>query len=451
VSNASIAAYGPCTGLHGDDAQSRMDAGTQMANDVRADIRTAGPCTAGGEELGIDRVVALWRAAELALSPIVGRRGSLAMLLRTLSLNRTGFGWLDLRGDTDDLESAIGSLRRAFSVRRAQEGDAAAQALSTSLVELLSSLVGPALAKQLCDSPALADALRRTGSRQGGADTRSGTTTLRRDSARPAQRKRPHRGADFQRDLRIGEKNRSLFLLDARIAAAREELARLGGHGRHGERRIVSRHEARLVHANERLVLSAIDANEAADVAARLSQRDLLTGLPNRGLTLDRLEAAIATARRNGRMLGVLFVDLDGFKTVNDTRGHAAGDRTLQIAASRLAASVRESDTVGRFGGDEFLAILPEIEAAGDAMFVAAKMVATLSAPIGASEDGPPLTASVGVAIYPDDAVTGADLIAFADKAMYRAKAHTRDRIGRHVAPVLSLPSGVTAGERPIG
>ena len=380
-------------------------------------------------------MVALWRAADLDLSPIVGRRGTLAMLLRALSLNRAEFDWLSVQEDVADVDDAIACLRCAFSLREPPEVDAAADALSTTFVELLSALVGPALSAQLCASPALAGAMGRSNSLQGCENPRSGRMTLRRDKGRPAQRTQPRRGTDLQRDLRIAEKNRTLFVLDARIAAAREALMHLNEQGTHGERRLLSRHEARLVHVNERLVLSVIEANEAADAAATLSQRDFLTGLPNRGLTLDRLEAALASARRNARKLGVLFVDLDEFKRLNDTQGHAAGDRALQIAASRLAASVRDSDTVGRFGGDEFLAILPDIEAPGDALVVAAKMVAALSDPIGPAGDSPALMASIGIATYPDDAMTGLDLIAFADRAMYRVKARTHDHIeGRAVA-----------------
>ena len=433
MSSDPIAACGSCTNRLAVDAQGATADGTELVGNVHADIRTVAP-RAGSGEPGVDRVIALWRAVELELSPIVGRRATLAMLLRAMSLNRTGFGWLHIPEDIDDPESAIASLRLAFSLRPPEEGAAAADALSMTFGELLSSLVGPALARQLCASPALAGAMWRSNSPQGGESARNGAATPRRDRAWPAQRKRQHRGTDFQRDLRIAEKNRTLFLLDARIAAAREELARAGSHDTPGERRIVSRHEARLVHANERLVLSAIDAHAAADAAATSSQRDLLTGLPNRGLTLDRLEAAIASARRNGRKLGVLFVDLDAFKAVNDTRGHAAGDRALRNAANRLASSVRDSDTVGRFGGDEFLAILPDIEARGDALVVAAKMVTALSAPMGSADDSPSLTASIGIATYPDDASTGFDLIAFADKAMYRAKAHARHHVEGHAS-----------------
>lgn len=254
-------------------------------------------------------------------------------------------------------------------------------------------------------------------------------------------------------DPELAERNRTLFLLDARIAAARVELAFLHGLGTDGERRTVSRHETRLLDANEHLVLSAIDSRASAERVAKLNQRDALTGLPNRALTLDRLETALAAARRNARTLGVVFIDLDALKSINDTQGHAAGDRALQAAARRLTASVRESDTVGRLGGDEFLAILPDIEGPGHAALVAAKMVSALALPASGADDAPPLTASIGIAIHPDDALGGAELIALADQAMYRAKARGRGLIefhqGRDAGREAVVPAGAPREAHP--
>jgi diguanylate cyclase (GGDEF)-like protein len=228
-------------------------------------------------------------------------------------------------------------------------------------------------------------------------------------------------------DIDVAERHRTLFLLDAKISAARAELARLHDSTPDVERRSVSRHEARLVHANERLVLSALDARAdarslRADLGAleKVSQRDTLTDVPSRALVLDRLETAVACASRRQSKLAVLFVDLDAFRLVNDSQGHAAGDRALQGAARRLTGVVRESDTVGRIGGDEFLAILPDIDGAHDAALVAGKMRAAMS------DAGPAelvLSASIGIALYPQDGSSSHELIACADKAMYRAKA----------------------------
>jgi diguanylate cyclase (GGDEF)-like protein len=259
---------------------------------------------------------------------------------------------------------------------------------------------------------------------------------------------------DLPAELEVAQRLRTLFLLDARIAAARDELAQLDKTVAEGiQRRPLSRHARRLLQANERLVLSALDAQTAEQVARadldeleRLGQRDALTNLPNRVLTLDRLETAIATARRSGHRLGVLFVDLDAFKAINDTLGHAAGDASLRVAASRLSASVRESDTVGRLGGDEFLVILPDVEGAVEASRVATKMIAAMAALEPASGLLPPLSASIGVAIYPLDGLCADDLVAHADKAMYRAKSLGPGRVefyddgASSVSPVDAAP-----------
>ena len=229
-------------------------------------------------------------------------------------------------------------------------------------------------------------------------------------------------------DHDAAERHRTLFLLDARIAAARVELSRLRACVAACDRLRLSGHEAQLVAANEQLVLAALDARADAqatrdDLAAlaKASQRDMLTDIPGRSLTLDRLETAIASARRHDRSLGVLFVDLDAFKRINDSLGHAVGDQFLKAAARRLTGAVRESDTVGRFGGDEFLVILPDIDGPAEAALVAAKMLASMS---DASVDDAAMSASIGIALYPQDALCSDALVDCADKAMYQAKAN---------------------------
>lgn len=252
-------------------------------------------------------------------------------------------------------------------------------------------------------------------------------------------------------DFEVAERNRTLFILDAKISAARVELARLDGSAVDAERRKVSRHEARLVHANERLVLSALDAQAQAQAVrddlgalAKASQRDVLTDIPSRSLTLDRLETAIAFSRRHDRKLGVLFLDLDDFKGINDSLGHAAGDRALQAVARRLTGVVRESDTVGRFGGDEFLVVLPDIDGGREAALVAAKMLAAMSE---AGSEEALLSVSIGIAIYPQDALSGAELVACADKAMYCAKAEGGSRSEFYDAQAFEQPLPASPGE----
>jgi len=194
-----------------------------------------------------------------------------------------------------------------------------------------------------------------------------------------------------------------------------------------------SMHEAKaqstLAEANEQLALVALHAESVAETAvselgelARSGQRDPLTGLPNRLLMLDRLESAIATARRHETRIAVLFIDLDDFKRINDTLGHAIGDEALKLAARRLQSAVRDSDTVSRHGGEEFLVLLPGIAHAADAAAIAQKLLAALAAPARAGGHRLQLSASVGITIYPEDAEDAPTLIERADAAMYRAK-----------------------------
>lgn len=149
---------------------------------------------------------------------------------------------------------------------------------------------------------------------------------------------------------------------------------------------------------------------------------DALTELPNRLLLTDRLGQALAAARRSGAGVAVLFIDLDNFKEVNDRHGHAMGDRFLQAMAGRLRAAIRESDTLARFGGDEFVLVVPEMESEDYAERVAEKCRAAFDSPF--LVDGVELrgSASIGIALYPQDGEDGGALIAAADRAMYEAK-----------------------------
>jgi diguanylate cyclase (GGDEF)-like protein/PAS domain S-box-containing protein len=153
-----------------------------------------------------------------------------------------------------------------------------------------------------------------------------------------------------------------------------------------------------------------------------LAQHDFLTDLPNRMLFGDRVNNSIALAQRNCKHRAVLFVDLDGFKKINDSLGHQTGDKLIQSIAQRLVACVRGADTVSRQGGDEFVVLLSEIEYARDAALSAEKILLTLAAPHHIDGNVLHCTASIGIAVYPDDAVDAESLIKCADIAMYRAK-----------------------------
>jgi len=160
---------------------------------------------------------------------------------------------------------------------------------------------------------------------------------------------------------------------------------------------------------------------------AHLAQHDFLTDLPNRMLLSDRVENAIALARRHGKQRAVLFLDLDGFKHINDSLGHPIGDKLLQSVAQRLVACVRGSDTVSRQGGDEFVVLLSEIERAEDAAVSAEKMLLALAAPHSIAGSEFHIAASIGISIYPDDGRDAETLIRCADTAMYHAKSKGRN------------------------
>ncbi|HVL08981.1 MAG TPA: diguanylate cyclase [Burkholderiaceae bacterium] len=182
---------------------------------------------------------------------------------------------------------------------------------------------------------------------------------------------------------------------------------------------------------NEQLIRSALqaqadvdDCNRALGKVSRAAELDPLTELPNRVLFRDRLEQAIAQAHRHGTRLAVLFVDLNNFKQINDMFGHAIGDQVLQRTARSLAGCIRDSDTVSRHGGDEFLVLLTEVKLAVDAVAIADKIATTLGAPSRIGHNVLRLTASIGISLYPDDGNEADILIDRADAAMYLAKRH---------------------------
>ncbi|SNS53367.1 diguanylate cyclase (GGDEF) domain-containing protein [Noviherbaspirillum humi] len=161
---------------------------------------------------------------------------------------------------------------------------------------------------------------------------------------------------------------------------------------------------------------------EALERAARLAHYDALTGLPNRVLLQERMNAAIRNAERRATNFALLFIDLDRFKPINDIHGHQAGDQVLKEISARLQAMVREIDTVARLGGDEFVVLLSETRSADDAAAIADKLIKTVERPYVVSEDEMFLSASVGIAVYPKDGSDPAALMEHADAAMYYAK-----------------------------
>jgi diguanylate cyclase (GGDEF)-like protein len=187
---------------------------------------------------------------------------------------------------------------------------------------------------------------------------------------------------------------------------------------------------AELSAANDRLVATVTekealvaDLRRSEEQVRELAYFDPLTNLPNRRMLMDRLYLALAQARRHHYSMAIMFLDLDRFKHVNDTLGHAAGDELLRQVAARLTACMRTGDTVARPGGDEFVVVLPEIAHPEDAALVAEKIFASLKEPIVVANHPLRVTTSIGIAIYPVDGDDDLqDLMRKADMAMYSAK-----------------------------
>jgi diguanylate cyclase len=173
----------------------------------------------------------------------------------------------------------------------------------------------------------------------------------------------------------------------------------------------------------ERAIRYALNRRQQAQRLSRLAQHDELTGLANRSLFNDRLERALAWARRHERIAAVMVLDLNGFKAVNDRLGHVAGDRLLTIVGMRLGSRLRETDTVARLGGDEFALVVENLAKPEHAGLVARKLLDAVVPPVAIDSHTVTVTASLGVALYPQDGSHGATLLREADRAMYRAKA----------------------------
>ena len=177
------------------------------------------------------------------------------------------------------------------------------------------------------------------------------------------------------------------------------------------------------------LVADISNLKQNEDELRLIAHYDNLTGLPNRILLTERLRHAMSVARRRNELLAVVFLDLDGFKEVNDTYGHAAGDELLTILAERMNDALRECDTVARLGGDEFVVLLPDLSGKGDCTPVLGRLLATLSAPARLGENWAHVSASLGVTLYPQQTMVKADtLLRQADLAMYQAKQHGKNQ-----------------------
>jgi diguanylate cyclase (GGDEF)-like protein len=185
---------------------------------------------------------------------------------------------------------------------------------------------------------------------------------------------------------------------------------------------LVEERTAALTEANRRLEREIAERRRAEEEARHLAHHDSLTGLPNRLLFNDHLELALAQARRGHTRVALVMLDLDQFKSVNDSYGHAAGDELLRSVAGRLRALVRESDTVARIGGDEFALVLPDLSDHDAPARIAQKLADGFQSRFNVDGVRLRVGASVGVSVYPDDATDGDTLLRRADMNMYRTK-----------------------------
>jgi diguanylate cyclase (GGDEF)-like protein len=203
--------------------------------------------------------------------------------------------------------------------------------------------------------------------------------------------------------------------------------------------------DARLQSRTAVLVTSLKEANQELQMIALL---DNLTKLPNRLLLSDRLEQAVGRSRRSGNVIALLFVDLDGFKTVNDSLGHPVGDQVLQAIAARLNGIVRESDTVARIGGDEFVVLVEAVEDRTALALMAERIERAVRMPISLNDDEVQLSASIGIAVFPDDALDENQLLAHADAAMYSAKSSGKNTHRFHDPATTVSAAGLMADLR---
>jgi len=198
--------------------------------------------------------------------------------------------------------------------------------------------------------------------------------------------------------------------------------------------RIPSAAEQRMVEIAAHIAGLAIERARAEETISHLAYHDHLTGLPNRALFHDRLTVALAQARRQKRTAAVLFLDLDEFKTVNDTAGHVLGDGLLQKVAERLTGVIRDGDTAARMGGDEFAVLVPEVSSVDEVAHVAERVLEAFRRPwvLGGQEFH--VTTSVGIAMYPTDSSDAESLLRNADDAMYEAKDQGKNRYNLYTA-----------------
>ena len=218
---------------------------------------------------------------------------------------------------------------------------------------------------------------------------------------------------------------RSVWLVDD-VTARREAAEAIRRARDELEVRVLER-TAELAGANALLQAEIVERRQAEARVHHMAYHDSLTGLPNRALLSDRLDRAMLAVQRSERKLAVMFIDLDRFKTINDSLGHLTGDYLLKEVASRLCRAVRANDTVARLGGDEFVVLVPGIREPEECSHVAEKIIEALALPFPFEGRMLHITPSIGISMYPDDGADVETLMRHADAAMYHAKANGRN------------------------
>jgi diguanylate cyclase (GGDEF)-like protein/PAS domain S-box-containing protein len=229
-------------------------------------------------------------------------------------------------------------------------------------------------------------------------------------------------GRPFELERKTG---RSVWLVDD--VTQRREAAEEVRQARDELELRVAERTAELAGANALLQAEIVERRQVEARVHHMAYHDSLTGLPNRALLTDRLERAILAAGRSARKLAVMFIDLDRFKTINDSLGHLTGDHLLKEVARRMSGAVRASDTVARLGGDEFVVLLPGIRASAECTLVAEKIIDALAMPFPFEGRMLHISPSIGICIHPDDGADVETLMRHADAAMYHAKASGRN------------------------
>lgn len=383
----------------------------------KAELREGELATLGRDKDGAQRK----QAAELRQGTADLRREAAALRQDSSELR---LDTADQREDIADLREDIADLREDIADQREEAAD---QRQDTAELRHDTANLREETADQRQDS---------ANQREESADLRQGTADLREEVANLRQ------GTADQRQ---------------NIADLREEAVDLREKVQISERRAAkskalddARSAANMHDANEHLISATIHALKMTEVAeqatknmAYMAEHDFLTGLPNRALLTDRLAQSIAHAQRHGNKVALMYLDLDHFKHINDSLGHAIGDQLLQSVAKRLQECVpRNSDTVSRQGGDEFVILLSEVEELQEAALTAKKLIKAVAKPLLVGDHRLHVTLSIGISLYPDDGKDVETVMRNADTAMYHAKkcgrnnyqAFTRDMNVRAVA-----------------